>query len=130
MEQPSPNISRSAYGALWLAASGGWFGVMLHYAAHLPLTSLVNLQNLLAALPLLLMLLILTFTPYKQAARLGLLLISMYHLSAAIFTVLPIENFTPPPEQTITHYGIHALYGLAQLPLLGLLYDWRINKTV
>ena len=54
----------------------------------------------------------------------GLLLVAMFHLSAAIFTVLPITIFNPLPEQTITHYGIHTLYGLAQLPLLAMLYNW------
>ncbi len=43
-------------------------------------------------------------------------------VGGAIITVLPFGFLPFEPEQTLTHYLAHVIYGLAQLPVLALLF--------
>lgn len=46
-------------------------------------------------------------------------------LAGAIVTVLPLPFLPFRPEQSVSHYGVHALYVITQLPLLRL--TWRMR---
>lgn len=44
-------------------------------------------------------------------------------LAGAVLTVLPISLLPFRPEQSLSHYGVHALYAAAQLPIIWMM--WR-----
>ena len=50
---------------------------------------------------------------------------SAISLAGAIVTVLPLPFLPFRPEQSVSHYGVHALYAAAQLPVLWL--TWRMR---
>ncbi len=50
---------------------------------------------------------------------------SVIGLAGAIVTVLPLSFLPFRPEQSVSHYGVHALYAATQLPVLWL--AWRMR---
>ncbi len=46
----------------------------------------------------------------------------------AILSVLPITLWPFFPEQSLGHYASHIFYGVAQLPLMWLLWQWLTQK--
>src|SRR5690242_3770770 len=44
--------------------------------------------------------------------------LGLIHLLAAVLTVLPLAFLPFVPEQTVSHYLVHAVYAVAQFPLL------------
>jgi hypothetical protein len=68
---------------------------------------------------LLLLLAWLLFPNYHSSARL-LFVWGAISLAGAILTVLPLPFLPFWPEQSLRHYGVHALYAAAQLPVLWL----------
>ncbi len=44
--------------------------------------------------------------------------LGLLHLLGACVTILPLAFLPFVPEQTITHYLVHAVYAVAQIPLL------------
>jgi hypothetical protein len=125
MDAGTQKPDRRSITLLILAGLGAWCGLVLHTLTHPALSTFEQILVVITLVLLVSLIVLMIIRPQLQAARLGLLLVTIFHLSAAIFTVLPAPIFSPVPEQTITHYGIHALYGLAQLPLLALLYNWH-----
>jgi hypothetical protein len=49
---------------------------------------------------------------------------SAISLAGAILTVLPLPFLPFRPEQSLSHYGVHAYYAATQLPVLWL--TWRM----
>ncbi len=47
------------------------------------------------------------------------------NLVGGALTVLPLPLLPFVPEQTVEHYAAHAIYAIAQVPLLGLLLTTR-----
>jgi hypothetical protein len=55
----------------------------------------------------------------RTPAFLALLVFGLLHLiGGAILSVLPLEVLPFIPEQSLTHYFSHILYGVAQVPLI------------
>jgi hypothetical protein len=55
---------------------------------------------------------------WKQRPAILLLGYGWLHLLGAITTVLPLPFLPFLPEQTLSHYVVHAAYAVAQVPLL------------
>ncbi len=49
------------------------------------------------------------------------MLVLLHLVGGAIVTVIPIGFLPFVPEQDFTHYFAHFLYGLAQVPLIGMM---------
>jgi len=63
--------------------------------------------------------------PWKRAATVAFLGWGLLHfLGGGILSVLPLGIWPYEPAQIPTHYAMHFLYGLAQLPLIWLLVSW------
>ncbi|MBA3560914.1 MAG: hypothetical protein H0W30_20275 [Gemmatimonadaceae bacterium] len=59
------------------------------------------------------------------AARAALTFWAGLNLVGGALTVLPLPLLPFVPEQTVEHYAAHAIYAIAQVPLLGLLLTAR-----
>jgi hypothetical protein len=68
----------------------------------------------------------LRFPNHHSSARL-LLGWGAISLAGAILTVLPLPFLPFRPEQSLRHYGVHALYALTQLPVLRLTWKMRYS---
>ena len=65
----------------------------------------------------------------RRAAARGLFLLAAVNLiGGAIISVLPLDFLPFEPEQTLTHYISHTIYGAAQLPLLWLMSSQRLPR--
>lgn len=57
----------------------------------------------------------------QTAATVALGLLALLHfVGGAILSMLPLSALPFEPEQSLSHYTSHIVYGIAQLPLLGL----------
>jgi len=57
--------------------------------------------------------------PSKRGLAIRLILaLAILQLTGAIVTIIPFIFLPFSPEQTTTHYLVHGLYGMAQLPLV------------
>jgi hypothetical protein len=56
--------------------------------------------------------------PQHIATITALWALGLVHLLAAVLTVLPLAFFSFVPEQTLSHYLVHAVSAVAQAPLL------------
>ncbi len=113
---------RAASIAATLALS--WLGLYLHNLQELalPLWRPENSVTLLIAASL-------AAAWWRWPRRwLGVLLIGwvvLQLIGGAVLSVLPLGLYPFEPEQSLSHYGSHLLYGLAQIPLL-----WVALRTV
>jgi hypothetical protein len=55
---------------------------------------------------------------WRRPPSLLLLAYGTIHLAGAIATVLPLPFLPFYPEQTVSHYAVHAVYAASQLPLM------------
>jgi hypothetical protein len=96
-----------------------WFGLFVHNAFELPSLNLLSPENSLPALVAMLLFVGWWLLPTGRLAAALLLVWGLLHLvGGAIVTVIPFSFLPFVPEQDITHYFAHFLYGLAQLPLI------------
>ena len=99
-----------------------WFGLFVHNAIELPSLNLLSPENSLPALVAMLLFVGWWLLPTKRLAAALLLVWGLLHLvGGAIVTVIPFSFLPFVPEQDFTHYFAHFLYGLAQLPLIGIM---------
>jgi hypothetical protein len=102
-----------------------WLGLFLHNIVDLPTLTLTNPENSLPALVSAILIGAWRLLPWKRATATALLGWSLLHLiGGSILSVLPLPIWPFTPAQTATHYAMHLVYGLAQIPLIWLLISW------
>ena len=102
-----------------------WLGLYVHNTADLPALTLISPENSIPALVSAILVVAWWFLPWKRAAAVALLGWGLLHLiGGGLLSVLPLAIWPYVPAQTPTHYAMHLLYGLAQLPLIWLLVSW------
>ena len=98
-----------------------WLGMFIHNELDLPLT-LLSPENSLPGLISIALFLGWWLSPYGRLLAYVLLGWALLHLVAGgILSVLPLPFLPFYPEQSLTHYLAHAIYSLAQLPLIALM---------
>jgi hypothetical protein len=100
------------------AALVSWLGEYAHNLYELPQLTPLSPENSAPALVSLALVLVWWVTPAKRAAALLLLAWATLHLVGGILSVLPLAILPFYPPQTLDHYAAHAIYALAQLPLI------------
>ena len=99
-----------------------WLGLFVHNSIELPSLNLLSPENSLPALVAVLLFAEWWLLPTRRLAAALLLVWGLLHLvSGAIVTVIPFSFLPFVPEQDFIHYFAHFLYGLAQLPLIGVM---------
>jgi hypothetical protein len=109
-----------------------WLGLFVHNSIELPSLNLLSPENSLLALVAMLLFVGWWLLPTRRLAAALLLVWGLLHLvGGAIVTVIPFSFLPFVPEQNFTHYFAHVLYGLAQLPLIGVMIQqmWRLPKA-
>ena len=114
----------------WIVAATvvlAWLGLVIHNIAEFPLMAFTRAEYIVPSLAwLVLVLAWLRFPNHHLSARL-LLGWGAISLAGAILTVLPLPFWPFRPEQSLRHYGVHALYAVTQLPILWL--TWRMRYS-
>lgn len=99
-----------------------WLGLFVHNSIELPSLNLLSPENSLPALVAVLLFAGWWLLPTRRLAAALLLVWGLLHLvGGAIVTVIPFSFLPFVPDQNFTHYFAHFLYGLAQLPLIGVM---------
>jgi hypothetical protein len=99
-----------------------WLGLFVHNSIELPSLNLLSPENSLPALVAVLLFVGWWLLPARRLPAAVLLMWGLLHLlGGAIVTVIPFSFLPFVPEQDFTHYFAHFLYGLAQLPLIGIM---------
>jgi hypothetical protein len=112
----------------WIVAAGvvlAWVGLVVHNIREFPLMALTRPEYTFPSLAWLLLFLAWLLLPNHDFSVRLLLGWSAVSLAGAIVTVLPIPFLPFRPEQSVSHYGVHALYAATQLPVLWL--TWRMR---
>ncbi len=115
---PAPAAARSL---VWVAifALLSWLGEYVHNLQELPQLTLLSPENSLPALIAVVLVGVWWLAPFRRASSLLLWLWAALHLAVgAVLTVLPLAVLPFDPPQTLEHYLVHLVYGLAQIPLL------------
>lgn len=106
--------------ARWVpaAVAVSWAGFVVHNVADLPNVSLLGPEYVVPTL-VYLALGVLWATRARRVAAYLLFGWCLLHLvGGAVISVLPLPFLPFDPEQSLSHYAFHVLYGLAQVPLL------------
>lgn len=99
-----------------------WLGEVIHNAVELPALTVLSPANSLPALVSLILFVGWWLLPYKRLTAVLLIVWGILHLvGGAIITVIPFSFLPFFPEQSLRHYAAHVVYGLAQLPLIGVM---------
>ena len=99
-----------------------WLGLFVHNSIELPSLNLLSPENSFPALVAVLLFAGWWLLPTRRLAAALLLVWGLLHLvGGAIVTVIPFSFLPFVPDQNFTHYFAHFLYGLAQLPLIGVM---------
>jgi uncharacterized membrane protein YjdF len=109
-----------------------WLGLFIHNSIELPALNLRSAENSLPALVAVVLFAGWWLLPTRRLAAALLLVWGLLHLvGGAIVTVIPFSFLPFVPDQNFTHYFAHFLYGLAQLPLIGVMIQQirRLPKT-
>ena len=104
-----------------------WLGMFIHNEIELPLT-LLSPENSLPGLVSVVLFLGWWLMPYRRVLAYALLGWALLHIVAGgILSVLPLPIWPFYPEQSLIHYLAHAIYSLAQLPLIALMISQLRN---
>ena len=127
MTGPTANVTRpapapvAARSLVWVSlfALLSWLGEYVHNLQELPQLTLLSPENSLPALITVVLVGVWWLAPLRRAGSLLLWLWAALHLVVgAVLTVLPLSVLPFDPPQTLDHYLVHLVYGLAQIPLL------------
>jgi hypothetical protein len=105
-----------------------WLELFAHNSIEFPSLNLLSPENSLPALVAVLLFLGWWLLPTRRlAAGLLLMWVLLHLVGGAVVTVIPFIFLPFVPEQDFIHYIAHFLYGLAQLPLLWVMFHqlWR-----
>lgn len=106
-----------------------WLGEYLHNRAELPQLSLFSPENFLMLLVAVCLFVLWVVLPNSLVPAILLLALATLHLvGGALISVLPLPILPFQPEQSIGHYLAHAMYGLAQVPLIVAIV-WQIRRS-
>jgi hypothetical protein len=120
----APSTARRA----WIIAATvllAWFGLIIHNRMEFPLMAFTRPEYIVPTLAWLVVFLVWLRFPNHQLARKLLLGWGMISLAGAIVTVLPLPFLPFSPEQSLSHYVVHALNALGQLPVIWLTRTMR-----
>lgn len=132
MERHSRDQSRGVVLGLGVATLISLVGFLLHNIREFGIAGLLALDT--AAIPVVVIQLGLFIIWWRvpslrTPALVALLVFAVLHLiGGAILSVLPLEVLPFSPEQSLTHYFSHILYGVAQLPLIYVTTKGLIGK--
>jgi apolipoprotein N-acyltransferase len=109
-----------------------WLGELIHNRYELPQLAVLSPET---SLPAVVSLVLFVAWPLSQfnhgIAALLLLWAAVQLIGGAIVSVIPFGFLPYYPRQTLDHYAVHAVYGLAQIPLIVLmLSQLRPQKRV
>ena len=97
-----------------------WLGLVVHNVLSLPALTLLSPENSLSALIAVGLVIGWRLLRGQRVAAVLLLGWGAVHLvGGAVVSVIPFGFLPFVPEQTLAHYLAHAVYGLAQLPVIG-----------
>ena len=109
-----------------------WLGLFVHNSIELPALNVLSPENSLPALVAVVLFAGWWLLPIRRLAATLLLVWGLLHLvGGAIVTVIPFSFLPFVPDQDFIHYFAHFLYGLAQLPLIGVMIQQirRLPRT-
>jgi hypothetical protein len=99
-----------------------WLGEYVHNLFELPQLTVLSPENSLPALTTAVLVAVWAQRPLRRAGTVLLLVWAALHLvGGGLVSVLPLEILPFTPTQSLAHYAVHLLYGLAQLPLIVLM---------
>jgi deazaflavin-dependent oxidoreductase (nitroreductase family) len=118
---------------LWVVGAliGSYMGIWVHEFYRVPASRGFTPEGLLSLLlPAVLIFLAWWRFPRHIAPIAALWTLGFVHLLGACVTVLPLAFLPFVPEQTVAHYLVHAVYALAQMPLLLLALRLARRRTM
>ena len=122
MKKTSSLTAARSLGLVAALLALSWLGLFVHNSIELPALNLLSPENSLPALVAVLLFAGWWLLPTRRLAAALLLVWGLLHLvGGAIVTVIPFSFLPFVPEQDFIHYFAHFLYGLAQLPLIGVM---------
>ena len=122
MKKTSSLTADRSHGLVAALLALSWLGLFVHNSIELPALNLLSAENSLPALVAVLLFAGWWLLPTRRLAAALLLVWGLLHLvGGAIVTVIPFSFLPFVPEQVFIHYFAHFLYGLAQLPLIGVI---------
>lgn len=122
MKKTSSLTADRSHGLVAALLALSWLGLFVHNSIELPALNLLSAENSLPALVAVLLFAGWWLLPTRRLAAALLLVWGLLHLvGGAIVTVIPFSFLPFVPDQNFTHYFAHFLYGLAQLPLIGVM---------
>jgi hypothetical protein len=114
----------------WIVAATvvlAWLGLVIHNIVEFPLMAFTRAEYSVPSLVWLILFLAWRWFPNHHSLPRLLLGWGAISLAGAILTVIPLPFWPFRPEQTLRHYGVHALYAVTQLPVLWL--TWRMRDS-
>ena len=100
-----------------------WLGEVVHNAVELPALTVLSPANSIPGLVSLILFVGWWLLPYKRLTAVLLVVWATLHLvGGAIVTVIPFSFLPFYPEQSLKHYLAHIFYGVAQMPLIGIMF--------
>lgn len=122
MKKTSSLTAHRSLGLVAALLALSWLGLFVHNSIELPALNLLSPENSLPALVAVLLFAGWWLLPTRRLAAALVLVWGLLHLvGGAIVTVIPFSFLPFVPEQDFIHYFAHFLYGLAQLPLIGVM---------
>lgn len=105
-----------------------WLGEFFHNRIELPQITLFSPENSMMAVLGVALFLLWWRLPGSKVPAVLLLFLGMLHLvGGAVISVIPFTFLPYYPEQSLQHYFSHVFYGLAQLPLIAVMF-WQIFR--
>ncbi len=102
-----------------------WLGLYIHNRIELPHLTLWSPENSLPTLVFGVLFVAWWLLPYARTTVLLYMLWALLHLvGGGIISVLPLPFLPFAPEQTVQHYATHVVYGVTQVPLIGMMYSY------